>query len=154
MYKIRPWLFIGNYRETNNRILLSSYDIGAMLQLADHVPQPGVASLYVAVEDGQALPPDKLRQGVDFVRARKAEGKKVLVACGAGISRSVTFTIAVLREEEGLGLVEAYGQIIQIHPGAMPHSQLWESMRAYYNDGVSYTELWDVISKWRRETKP
>jgi protein-tyrosine phosphatase len=153
MYRVRPWLYIGNYRETNNRVALSSYDIGAMLQLAEHVPQPGIFSLYVAVEDGQPLDGEKLRRGVAFVREHKTAGKKVLVACGAGISRSVTFSIAALKEEEGLGLVEAYAQIIEVHPGAMPHPLLWDSMCAYYHDGIPYVELWDEILKWRREKR-
>src|SRR5689334_12250798 len=100
MHKIRPWLYIGKYRETANIDTLIVYRISAMLQLADKVEQIGIASLYIPVEDGEPLPADQLRQGVEFVRAQKAAGKTVLVACGAGISRSVTFTIAALKEEE------------------------------------------------------
>src|SRR5437868_6406606 len=104
MHKICPWLYIGKYRETIDINILIAYRINAMLQLADKVEQIGIASLYIPVEDGEPLPADKLRQGVDFVRAQKAAGKTVLVACGAGISRSVTYSIAALKEEENLSL--------------------------------------------------
>ena len=152
MNRIRPWLYVGKYRDTANPALLSSFEIGAMLQLAEAVQQPGIHSLYINVEDGEPLGADKLKQGVEFVRAQKAAGKKVLVACGAGISRSVTYTIATLKEEEGLSLSEAYVQILDLHPEAMPHPALWESLRVYYGESVTYDEMWDAIMKLRRKT--
>jgi protein-tyrosine phosphatase len=153
MHKIRPWLYVGKYRETADLNTLVAYRISAMLQLADKVEQPGIASLYVPVEDGEPLPADKLRQGVDFVRAQKAAGKTVLVACGAGISRSVTFTIAVLKEEENISLPQAYQQILDHHPEALPHPALWESLRIFYNEPTTYNELWNEIMQIRRQDK-
>jgi protein-tyrosine phosphatase len=153
MHKIRPWLYIGKYRETADINTLIAYRISAMLQLADKVEQIGVASLYIPVEDGEPLPANQLRQGVDFVRAQKAAGKTVLVACGAGISRSVTYSIAALKEEENLSLPQAYQQILEHHPDALPHPALWESLRAYYNEATTYSELWDVIMQIRRQEK-
>ena len=61
MHPIRPWLFIGKFSETQDDVLLRRREIGAMLQLADSVKQPGIPSLYVPVEDGEPLPPDLLR---------------------------------------------------------------------------------------------
>jgi len=75
-----------------------------MLQLADDVPQAGIVSLYNPVEDEVPLPADSLKARLAFVREQKLSGHKVLIACGAGISRPVTFTVAALKEEEGLGL--------------------------------------------------
>jgi hypothetical protein len=154
MQRIRPWLYVGKYRETIDLNILSVYRIHAMLQLADKVEQPGIASLYVPVEDGEPLPAEKLRQGVEFVRAQKAAGKTVLVACGAGISRSVTFTIAALKEEENLSLIEAYQQILDHHADAMPHPELWKSLAAYYDDPLSYAELWNQLHQLHQLRKP
>ena len=136
MHKIRPWLYIGKYRETIDINILIAYRISAMLQLADKVEQIGIASLYIPVDDGEPLPVDQLRQGVDFVRAQKAAGKTVLVACGAGISRSVMFTMAVLKEEEGLTLVDALRDIQQVHPDALPHDKLVYSVCQYYGEAT------------------
>ncbi|MBZ0287395.1 MAG: dual specificity protein phosphatase family protein [Anaerolineae bacterium] len=136
MHKIRHWLYVGKYRETADLNTLVAYRISAMLQLADKAEQPGIESLYVPVEDGEPLPVDKLRQGVDFVRAQKAAGKTVLVACGAGISRSVTFTMAVLKEEEGLTLVDALREIQKTHPDALPHDKLVYSVCQYYGEST------------------
>src|SRR4051794_36253601 len=88
---IRPWLHVGKYRDTLNRSLLGSYQIGAMLQLAEHVPHPQIATLYLPVEDGVPLAGDLLQRGGAFAHTAHQQGQNVLIACGAGISRSVTF---------------------------------------------------------------
>ena len=142
MFIVRPWLYIGKYRETLNGHLLSANGIEAMLQLADLVDQPGINSLYLPVDDGLPLPVDLLRQGVDFVRAEKGCGHTVLIACGAGISRSATFAVAVLKEEEGLSLLDAYRAVKSRHPGAMPHFALWESLCSYYQEDVPFRALY------------
>jgi protein-tyrosine phosphatase len=143
MYTIRPWLHVGRFRETQDDDTLRRREIGAMLQLADSVKQEGIPSLYVPVEDGEPLPIDALRMGVEFVRLEKALGRKVLIACGMGISRAATFTIAVLVEEEGLGLHEAFRQVRARHPEALPHPVLWQSLCEYYGEDVPYARLFE-----------
>jgi hypothetical protein len=145
MVAVRPWLHVGNYADTLDQARLKRRHIGAMLQLAEPVEQPGITSLYLAVEDGEPLPPGALEQGVAFVRAQKARGHAVLVACGAGISRSVTFALAVLKEEEELSLADAYRAIEAVHPKALPHPALWESLIEHYDEGISLAELWQQI---------
>lgn len=131
------------YRQTINLSLLQRHNIGAMLQLAELVEQPGIDSLYLPVEDGEPLPLDLLRQGVDFIKTHYESGHRVLVACGASISRSATFAVAALKEIEPLGLLEALRTVKQAHPQAMPHMALWESLCAYYQEDVSF---WDTLS--------
>lgn len=116
-----------------------------MLQLAERVKQPGIETLYLPVDDGEPLPIQLLEQGMSFVRAHKAQGRKVLIACGAGISRSVTFGIAALREEEGLSLPDAFRAIHSHHPEAMPHFALWNSLCQYYGEGMSYENPWEYV---------
>jgi hypothetical protein len=142
MDKVRPWLYIGKYRDTLNTHLLSVYKIGAMLQLAELVEQPDITSLYLRWEDGEPLPADLLRRGVDFVMAEKARKQAVLIACGAGISRSSAFVVAVLKEVEGLSLLDAFRAVRQHHPEARPHPAIWESLCAYYHENVSSWEMW------------
>jgi predicted protein tyrosine phosphatase len=141
MYPIRPWLYVGKFSETQDDELLRRREIGAMLQLADSVKQEGIPSLYIPVEDGEPLPHDVLRMGIEFVRLEKALGRNVLIACGMGISRSAAFTIAALKEEEGLSLLEALRQVRARHPDAMPHPKLWRSLCEYFGEHVPYAEL-------------
>lgn len=141
MVRICPWLLIGRYTETCDRVLLRTYQIGAVLQLAEPIKQPGIAQLSLSVEDGLSIDPALLRRGVDFVLAQHAAGQRVLVACGAGISRSTSFAIAALKEAEVLPLREATLIVRRAHPTGMPHLALWEALCAYYGEPVAYLDL-------------
>lgn len=141
MYPIRPWLYIGRFQETHDDGLLQRRGIGAMLQLADNVNHPGIPSLYLPIEDGEPLPADMLRMGVEFVRLEKALGRKVLIACVAGISRSSAFAIAALKEEERLCLLDAFRQVRAMHPSALPHPAIWRSLCEYYVEAAPYADL-------------
>ena len=145
MYSIRPWLYVGRFRETLDYNLLYRSNIGSMLQLAESVQHPGISSMYIPVEDGESLSFDKLATGVEFVRLAKARDKNVLIACGAGISRGVSFAIASLKEEENLTLLDAFREIQAEHPQATPHLELWQSLCDYYQENVPYNTILKLI---------
>jgi hypothetical protein len=145
MYPIRPWLYIGKYRETLDYNMLYRSKICAMLQLAEKVQHPGISSLYISVEDGESLCFEKLKEGIEFVRLEKVRGKNVLIACGAGLSRGVSFAIAALKEEENLTLLDAFQQIQSEHPQAKPHLELWKSLCEYYQEEVPYKNIVKLI---------
>jgi hypothetical protein len=136
MDAIRPWLYVGKYRETLNAHLLRARGIDTMLQLADPVEHPDIKSLYLPVEDGVPIPTSLLRQGVDFALSEKDRGRTVLKACGAGIRRSVAFAVAVLKEAENLSLLEAVRSIRKHRTESMPHPALWQSLCDYYHEEV------------------
>jgi protein-tyrosine phosphatase len=152
MYTIRPWLTIGKYAETRNLNLLQVSGIHAMLQLAEAVPQPGIESLYLAVEDGEPLPIPLLEQGITFIREQKSQDHHVMVACGAGISRSVLFSMAALMAEENLSLFDAYRDIVAIHPTAMPHHALGLSLAQYHHLDLDLRGYMDGLMKVRKDT--
>jgi protein-tyrosine phosphatase len=141
MITIRPWLLIGKYRETLDHDLLASAGVGALLHLAAQVEPPGVATLYLPIEDGEPFEESTLRRGVDFVLAQRATGKTVLVACGAGISRSTSFAIAALKEAEGLPLLDAAREVRRLHPAGLPHVALWSSICLHYREPDDYLAL-------------
>jgi len=142
MQSVRPWLYVGNHFATEDLNLLSKHGIGAMLQLFNSVQQPGIASLYIPVEDGYPLIPAVFSMGVSFVRSQKADGKRVLIACGAGISRSTSVAIAILKEEEGLSLSEAFLAVRAANPRALPDQIHWESLCMHYHEDTSFWDLW------------
>ena len=141
MDQIRPWLFIGSYRDTKNPSYLTLKSIQAMLQLAEKVEQPRITSLYLPVEDFAPLQSNLLEEGVAFIREQKTLGCRVLVACGAGINRSSAFCTAILREEEGLTLFDAFKEVKRKHPESIPHQPVWESLCKYYNEPIPYLEV-------------
>lgn len=142
MDQIRPWLFIGKFRETLFLDTLRSKSIQAMLNLAEKVEQPDIESLYLPVEDFAPLKFDLLEQGVSFIREQKELGNRVLVTCGAGINRSSSFCTAALKEEEGLSVFDAFKEVKSKHPQSMPHEPVWISLCNYYNERpTSYLEV-------------
>ena len=141
MNEIRPWLYIGKYRDTLDKSCLEIKSIQGMLQLAEKVEQPGISSLYLPVEDFAPLQFDLLEKGVAFIREQKRLGHRVLVACGAGINRSSSFCAAALKEEEGLSLFDAFKEVKRKHPDSNPHQPIWESLCSYYNDSTPYLDI-------------
>lgn len=148
MDEIRPWLYIGKYRDTLQLAYLKSKSIQAMLQLAERAEQPNIVSLYLPVEDFAPISSEHIRQGVDFIRAHKAEGNRILVACGAGINRSSSFCAAAVKEEEGLSLFEAFKEVKKLHPESMPHEPVWESLCKYYNETTPYLDVMRLPVKY------
>ena len=146
MDSVRPWLIAGKYAETLDYTSLLMHRVEAMLQLAAEVKQPGIAQLYLDVDDGEPLPPGALERGVAFVREHLAQHETVLIACGAGMSRAPTYAIAVLCEEEGIGLLQAYSAVVTVRGIARPHQALWKSLCEWRGEDVSYEE---VLRVWK-----
>ena len=145
MHTIRPWLCVGSYRDSVDGDLLRANQIGALLHLESMVRHPGVAGLYLPVEDAAPLAPDTLGQGMDFVRAARRADTTILIACAAGVSRSVAFACAALVEQEGLDLLAAYRAIRAAHRQALPHHLLWRSLCAHYAQPVDYQQVVDAF---------
>ena len=136
MDAIRPWLYVGKYRETLDADLLAAKKIDAMLLMAEDVSHPGITSIYLPVEDGVPLPDHLLRRGLDFVLSAKQRGQTVLIACGAGMSRSVAYAVAALKETEDLSLLQAIKTVKKHHPESLLHPALWESLCTYYDEEI------------------
>lgn len=146
MNQIRPWLFVGNFRETESLDLLTEHSIGAMLQLHRHVKHNSIAEKYIPVEEGFPLPKHAIEQGLQFVFEQQATGKNVLIACGAGVSRSVIFAVAVLKVFEKLTLPDAFSEVLKHHEKAMPDELHWQSMNEYFGEDTDYWEMWRTIA--------
>ncbi|MCL4876708.1 MAG: dual specificity protein phosphatase family protein [Anaerolineae bacterium] len=140
--RINDWLSIGNYRVTMDVGLLLKHNVGAILELAERVEHAGIITLYLHVNDGEYLHHDIIAQGAAFIKAQHREGKHILVACGAGRSRSVTFGMAALKEISGFTLLQAYHTIYDQHPLALPHMNLLRALCDYYHEESEYETLW------------
>lgn len=109
--------------------------------MAEKVEQPNIVSLYLPVEDFAPLQPELLRRGIDFIREQKQNGRRILVACAAGINRSSAFCAATIKEEEGLSLFDAFKEVKKKHPESLPHEPVWESLCKFYDEYTPYFEI-------------
>jgi protein-tyrosine phosphatase len=142
MIEIRPWLFVGKHVEAINLSLLQANQIMAMLLLHQNIKTIGIPTLFVPIQDGVPLRPEKLDQGLAFIREQKTAGRHVLVACSAGISRSVTFATAALKIDEGLSLYDAFFAVRAQHPNALPDQVLWQGLCEYFDEEISFWDIW------------
>lgn len=141
MDEIRPWLFIGKYRDTLDKSILYIKSIKAMLQLAEKVEWEGIVSIYLPVEDLAPIRIDHIKKGVEFIKEHHTSDHRILIACGAGINRSTAFCMIALKEIEGMGLMDAYKEIKQRHPDSLPHEPIWNSLCNYYNENIPYLDV-------------
>ena len=137
MHEIRPWLCVGTRQDAADRGLLYARGIGAVLQLAHEVRYPDIASRFIPVEDAEAVPFAAVRDAVDFVLGQRIQGRKVLIACSGGFSRSVALACVVLREAEGLPLADGLREIREIHPQAQPHPAVWAPLCEFYQEPLN-----------------
>ena len=148
MNEIRPWLYIGDYNDTQNKNLLDRNSIQSVLQLSAPVKLPGINLLYIPVKDLSPISVEHFKQGTDFILAEKNKGNKILVACAAGVNRSATFCVAALQEAEGLSLIEAFKAVRASRTIAMPQEFAWESLCRYYKEDVPYIELLRISAQY------
>jgi protein-tyrosine phosphatase len=141
MYQIRPWLFVGSFRDTVDDELLERHQIGALLQLASPAAPPRCPTLVLMIEDGEPIAPATLEHGVEFVAQAHARGVVCLIACGAGISRSVVFATAALCRIEGLALLDAATTVKRANPAAVFHPVLWDSLVEFTGEPVPFREV-------------
>eukprot|EP00045_Choanoeca_perplexa_P003651 m.32476 g.32476 ORF g.32476 m.32476 type:complete len:473 (-) comp12154_c0_seq1:75-1493(-) len=111
MSKILPYLYLGAQRDAQNLQLLKQQRISYILNVTTNVP-----NYYERDFQYQQIPildcnDSEIQEFFEiasgFINQARAEGKRVLVHCQAGISRSATLVIAYLMKEQGRSLNDA-----------------------------------------------
>lgn len=131
-------VYISGWRATLYPDYLRQAGITNVLKLFADIPYfPNDFNvLENALDDGEFVPLDAMKRGANFVVEHVDAGQRVLVMCGAGISRSSTFVLAYLLER-GQDLRDAFVLLRKKHPVATPHPEMWRSLIAHY--GLTYT---------------
>ncbi len=104
-----------------------------------------VRLLDLPIPDARDIAPDTLDQGADFIAEQVRAGRKVLVHCHEGVSRSVTMVLAYLIAHRGLTLAQAYRRIVFNRPVAHPHPSLLWSLVRRYDLPYSYAEVFHPL---------
>lgn len=145
---VKEGIYISGARATMLGSKLREAEITRVLKLYDDIPFfPKDFTVFENVlEDGEPVPDGMLQRGADFVVEQVEAGHKVLVVCGAGISRSSTFVLAALLER-GNDLRDAYTVLRENHPIAEPHPDMWKSLLAHYDVPYTFEDIW----KWQRD---
>jgi hypothetical protein len=135
---VLPDLFVGSYAALGEIDGVRALGIQSVLRLDDlygrgDLQWPAEFTLLdMPIDDGQAVAEALLRQGTAFIHTQRQAGKKVLVHCIGGISRSVTFTIGYLMEYQGMRLADAFSLVVFHRAVAYPHPALLNCLIEYY----------------------
>lgn len=134
---VTPQIAIGSRANAEDAAALSGQGIDVLLSLAP-TPRPSGVSrqLCLDVKDREALAFDAIREAVDFLKEQVGRGRRVLIHCEKGISRSPALAACYLHEALGMDLDAALGHVRQRRPVAEPHPALLSSLRAYYQAGA------------------
>jgi protein-tyrosine phosphatase len=141
-------IHISGARATDHATELRRAEITHVLKLYEDIPYfpADFHTLQLAIDDGEPIPRETLKRGAAFVVEQVTAGRKVLVMCGAGISRSSTYVLASLLEL-GYQLPEAFQLLREQHRSASPHPVLWRSLLDHYGQLYSLAEVLD----WSRD---
>ena len=141
---ITEGLGLGSWYDCQDHAYLQEQGVESILQLYGPDPCPdgfpfARASLQLNVVDARPLPTLVLQAGVAFIREQRRQGRNVLVACAAGMSRSPSFLAAYLHEE-GMDLAEAY-LAIRARRSIIPHPKVIQSLVDHYRLPITTQEI-------------
>jgi protein-tyrosine phosphatase len=142
MNRVLDWLYVGPYRDALDAALLREAGIEAVLSLAYPIRHDDIFVRYVPFDDGRSIPEEALHRAVGYARRQRRVGRRLLIACSAGVSRSPAIAIAVLYEVERYPLVEAFRTVLTRVPSASPAPAVWNSLCRHYRQMVGVNDVW------------
>lgn len=133
MYFITPDLAVGRRADAEDAATLAAHGIRSLLSLCA-LPRPeGVQrQLSLDIKDRVALPAESIAEALEFIDSQIGAGRKVLIHCEMGISRSASIAVGYLHGRCGLSVEEALARVREANPIADPHPLLLESLRNYF----------------------
>ena len=152
--RVRPNIFVSG-SSSAREFILRDLRIEAVLNAGAHnvrldaafPPDMGHHYLYLDFEDdtGVVLAP-YIARAIQFLRAAVETGKRVLVHCHQGRSRSVSLVVAYLMATEHLGLDEALKAVQLARPIAQPNFSFMRQLRQFEQNPTSYIGMLPELS--------
>ena len=158
-----PFLYLGPRSAASSKPFLTENSITDVLSIGSnpYAKVDGITYHRLSLNDSASSSilkvVDAACEVIDGVEiaSKKGAGKKILVHCFAGISRSPAVVTAYLMKRKGMTLKAALGQIVRVRPQVSPNSgflqQLKEMEMELYGGSGSSLEV-DELPK-RQEDK-
>ncbi|XP_072031752.1 dual specificity protein phosphatase 10-like [Amphiura filiformis] len=111
--QLLPHLYVGSQQDAENLDLLRELDIDYVLNATVTLPcyheHTGIRYKRIAVKDnGKENLRCHFEEAFEFIEEARLNGKKVLLHCHAGISRSSTLAIAYIMKTRNWNMMKAY----------------------------------------------
>ncbi|TAL46056.1 MAG: hypothetical protein EPN91_01015 [Salinibacterium sp.] len=128
MDRVLDRLWVGDSADLDSRLPLRALGFSAVVDLRDDtVASPkGVALLHIANRDGDPWNAHQVEQALTFIAEHVRLGR-VLVACAAGMSRSVSMVIGYL-VRTGFDVATAYEMVKMVRPQVRPVESMVDSV--------------------------
>lgn len=135
--EIVPGLFLGNASHSGDSRALQKYNIKYVLNVTPDLPNVfegsgGIQYLQIPITDhySQDLAVH-FPKAIQFIDEARSKGAAVLVHCLAGVSRSVTVTLAYLMHTKSLCLNDAFSLVRDRKPDVSPNFHFMEQLHSF-----------------------
>ncbi|XP_059138786.1 dual specificity protein phosphatase 7-like [Physella acuta] len=125
--QVLPYLYLGSAKNSADLSQLKKYGITYVLNVTTNVPnmfenEKNFKYLQIPISDhwSQNLS-SFFPEAIRFIDEARDNQKGILVHCLAGISRSVTVTVAYLMSRENMSLNQAYDHVKMCKPNISPN---------------------------------
>lgn len=139
MSRILPNLYIGDYDDATNHMMLHAKGITHVLNCAEELNSDLFANCFISKKlsfddlPSQRLSP-QIFAGYSFINNAVEKGGVVLVHCAAGISRSVSTAIYYLMRKYNMTYDEAYKLILKNRKIARPNAGFQRQLRELHRE--------------------
>ncbi len=128
---------------SDSRQMLDSVDIKAIVNVtADlmntHGPRYSYYQISVYDDDSEDLSA-YFTDVTDWIESHRLAGRRVLVHCHAGISRSSTVVLAYLMRYHKYRLADAFKLLVEARPCAQPNPGFWRQLERYERQLIQAT---------------
>ncbi|XP_073843231.1 mitogen-activated protein kinase phosphatase 3 isoform X1 [Musca autumnalis] len=135
--EIIPNLFLGNAMHSNDARALQKYNIKYVLNVTKDLPNVfeasgGIQYLQIPITDhySQDLAMH-FPSAIQFIEEARSKNSAVLVHCLAGVSRSVTVTLAYLMHTQALNLNDAFTLVRDRKPDVSPNFHFMQQLHSF-----------------------
>ncbi|XP_060555231.1 dual specificity protein phosphatase 7-like [Ruditapes philippinarum] len=138
--QVIPHLYLGNAKNSADKDVLKNFGISYILNVTPNVPnkfEEDSAFKYMKIPISDHLSQNLSKffpEAIAFIDEARGSNQGVLVHCLAGVSRSVTITVAYLMQTKQLTLNDAYDYVKACKPNISPNfnfmGQLLEFQRS------------------------
>ncbi|XP_013380210.1 dual specificity protein phosphatase 22-B-like [Lingula anatina] len=145
MNKIVEGLYVGNIRDAQDRKRLDSNNITHILSIHDMAKKLHDDKEYLCIKASDNAAQDLsqfFRQCNEFIHAARLSGGSVLVHCLAGVSRSVTVTVAYLMTVTNLGWRDTLKAVRGARQCANPNFGFQRQLGNYEEEQLEQERKW------------
>lgn len=135
--EILPGLFLGNASHSEDSNALQKYNIRYVLNVTPDLPNvfegtEGIQYLKIPITDTHSQDlATHFPVAIRFIDDARRKGSAVLVHCLAGVSRSVTVTLAYLMHARSLCLNDAFSLVRARKPDVSPNFHFMQQLHSF-----------------------